>query len=139
MAPANLGLVRSIRAAWDRGDFSSAEWAHPEIEFVLADGPAPGTWSGLDGMPEGMRDLLSAWERLHIEADDYRELDGEHVLVLVQGTPICSPAKRCRTRPSIRQGSAELDGARRAGGGRRFSRRIGGMSWRRLTRWRRSG
>jgi ketosteroid isomerase-like protein len=78
----NLDLVRSIYAAWERGDFSSAEWAHPEIEYVIADGPTPGRWSGLTGMMEGSRTFLSAWEDFRAEAEEYRELDGEHVLVL---------------------------------------------------------
>jgi ketosteroid isomerase-like protein len=82
MASANLDLVRSIYATWERGDFSSAEWAHPEIEYVQAEGPAPGVWTGLAGMAEGSRDFLSTWEEFRIEADEYRELDGERVLVL---------------------------------------------------------
>ena len=78
----NLDLVRSILAGWERGDFSSAEWADPEIEYVFADGPTPGTWTGLAGMAEVWRDWLSAWDGLSVEAEEYRELDGERVLVL---------------------------------------------------------
>ena len=79
----NLDLVRSIYANWERADFAHTEWAHPEIEFVMAEGPSPGSWTGLAGMAEGSREFLSAWEDFRAEAEEYREIDGERVLVLI--------------------------------------------------------
>jgi ketosteroid isomerase-like protein len=82
MSSANVKLVRSICEAWERGDYSSLEWAHPEIEFAIADGPSPGRWRGIAGMVEGMRDFLSAWENYRVKAEEFRVLDDERVLVL---------------------------------------------------------
>jgi len=80
----NVALVRSIFAAWERGDFGSAEWAHPEIEYVLPDGPQPGYWSGLGGMAQAMRGWLNAWNDFRAKAEEYRELDDGRVLVLAE-------------------------------------------------------
>ena len=84
MPSGNADLVRSVCAAWERGDFSSVEWAHPEIEFVLADGPSPGAWKGLADMAEAWRSSLSSWEEYRVKAQEFRELDDERVLVLHQ-------------------------------------------------------
>jgi ketosteroid isomerase-like protein len=82
MASANVEFVRSIFEAWGRGDYSSTEWADLDIEFVFADGPTPGSWSGLCGMAQAVRDFLSAWEEWRFEVEEYRDLDDERVLVL---------------------------------------------------------
>jgi hypothetical protein len=86
MASSNLDLVRSIHASWERGDFRNSEWADPEIEFVISDGPSPGSWSGLAAMAQAMRDWLSGWEDFRIEAGEFRELDDERVLVVAHYT-----------------------------------------------------
>jgi SnoaL-like protein len=49
---------------------------------VIVDGPSPGRWTGLAGLAEAWRDFLSPWEDFRAEADEYRELDNERVLVL---------------------------------------------------------
>ena len=83
---ANLDLVCSICANWERGEYRSIGWAHPEIENEIVGGPSPGSWKGLAGMAECWRDFLSAWEDVQFGADEYRELDGERVLVLTHAS-----------------------------------------------------
>jgi hypothetical protein len=81
---ANLDLVRSIYAGYERGDYHSNEWADPAIEYVIRDGPSPGRWVGLAGMSGAWSGWLNAWEGLRAAVDEYRELDSERVLVLIR-------------------------------------------------------
>jgi ketosteroid isomerase-like protein len=82
----NLDLVRSILADWERGDWSGADWVGPACEMAFVDGPVVGTWIGPTSMREGLRNVLSAWDDFSVVPEDFRELDDERVLVLVQLT-----------------------------------------------------
>ncbi len=84
----NMDLVRSIFADWERGDYTRIDWAHPDIEFVIADVPDLGVWHGVAGMIEGWLEFLSAWEGHRVEAAEYREVDTRRVLVLGRMTAL---------------------------------------------------
>src|SRR5438105_10544635 len=71
----NLDLVRSIYAAWERGDFGSSEWADPEIEYVMVDEPSAESSRGVAAMTQAWRSFLSAWDDYRVQADEYRDLD----------------------------------------------------------------
>jgi ketosteroid isomerase-like protein len=80
----NLDLVRSLYVAWERGDWSSVDWAHREIEFVSADGPSRFSVVGVEALAEAWGEFLETWEGWRVEAEDYRVLDDERVLVLIR-------------------------------------------------------
>jgi ketosteroid isomerase-like protein len=80
MSSANLDLVRSICAPWAWGDWSSVDWVDPEIEFVVGDGPTPGRWTGLTGLIEGFREVLSAYDDYRTVAEEFCELQDGRVL-----------------------------------------------------------
>jgi ketosteroid isomerase-like protein len=78
----NLELVRSIYAEWERGDWSSADWADPQIEFVAADGPWAGSVVGRPAMAHTWRQYLDAWANLRAEPDEFRNLGDCRILAL---------------------------------------------------------
>jgi ketosteroid isomerase-like protein len=88
MASENVELVRSIYVDWSRGDFSSSDWAHPEIEFEIVEAADSGRAKGRAEMAELWRSFLSAWRGLRAEAEEIRELDEGRVLVLARNSGI---------------------------------------------------
>lgn len=82
----NLTLVRAFCACCEGGDFTPVEWAHPDLECVIADGPEPGRWIGRAAKRERTRDWLSAWHDWRAEAEEFREPGGGRVPVLLAFT-----------------------------------------------------
>jgi ketosteroid isomerase-like protein len=82
MVSENLDLVRSIYLSVGRGDYSSADWASEDIEYVVADGLQPATVRGLGGLVHAMREAFSVIEDWRDQPEEFRELDTERVLVL---------------------------------------------------------
>jgi ketosteroid isomerase-like protein len=80
----NVLLVRAVYAAWGRGDFSSAEWADPEVECVSDDALLPGSTLGPAQMAQAWGEWLRAWTDFRVEAEEFLEIDGERVLVLAR-------------------------------------------------------
>jgi ketosteroid isomerase-like protein len=109
----NLDLVRPIYADWPRGDFSGADWAHPDIEFVAPEGPTPGTSVGKAAMARAWGEHLSAFMDFQIVAEDCRELDSERVLALHQwsgrgktsGLPVGQMQTKSATVFHVREGA----------------------------------
>jgi len=82
MSSANLELVRSIYAAWERGDYSSTEWADAEIEMVSISELFPGNATGIAQLARFWREIISPLQGFRVEAEEFREVDEERLVVL---------------------------------------------------------
>jgi ketosteroid isomerase-like protein len=79
--PTSVELVRAIYADWERGDFSSSGWAHPEFEAASVGGPEHAGTSGVAETGRAWREYLGQWEDYRVTAEEYREVDADTVLV----------------------------------------------------------
>jgi ketosteroid isomerase-like protein len=86
MSQENVGIVQAIYAAWERGDFGSADWAHRDIEFGFADGPEPGRWRGREAMSRRYGDFLRGFKAFRAEPERYFVVDEHRILVLVHNS-----------------------------------------------------
>jgi ketosteroid isomerase-like protein len=81
---ANLDLVRSIYADWERGDFSRSDWADPEIEYINPSGAIePGTRRGLAAFSRAVERVFEGWETWQMRAEEV-EVVGDSVAVVVR-------------------------------------------------------
>jgi ketosteroid isomerase-like protein len=84
MSSANLELVRSIYAEWERGDFASTDWADPDIEMVGVSELLPTSVTGVDQPARGWSEAINAYADYSVDAEEFREIDRERVLVLAE-------------------------------------------------------
>ena len=79
MSEENVEAVKAIFEHWSRGDFSSPNWADPEIEFSIP-GPDSKVHRGIEATSGAWFDFLSAFSALSIEAREIRDA-GDQVVV----------------------------------------------------------
>jgi ketosteroid isomerase-like protein len=81
MSRDDLELVRCVYESWTRGDFSSGEAFHPEVEFEMVDWPESGRSRGLEAMRCTWLSSLRVWDDFRAEPVQFIELGG-YIVVL---------------------------------------------------------
>ena len=71
MSSENVDVVRRIHEAWARGDFSSVDWADPEIVFRTPEGLRQGVARGVEAMGREWTGWLHTFEDFRSEAFEY--------------------------------------------------------------------
>jgi ketosteroid isomerase-like protein len=80
MPSPNVELARSLFVPWQRGDYSSTDWADPEIEFVMGDVfPDPGVYRGVEEMTHAWVRFFATWEGFRFDEPELVDLGGRVV------------------------------------------------------------
>jgi ketosteroid isomerase-like protein len=79
MSQQNVEIVKRIFARWERGDFSSVDWADPEIEYVVP-GPDPQVHRGIEAMNRSWGEWLEVFEDMTVHLKEIREA-GDRVVI----------------------------------------------------------
>ena len=95
----NVEFLRDLYADWARGAFRRTDVFDPEIEFVT-DYPDRATYHGLEGVGQGWRGWLAAWNDFRTVAEKFIPTGDETYVVFVHlsgrgkesGVPIESDA-----------------------------------------------
>jgi ketosteroid isomerase-like protein len=83
MGSSNVELVRSIYAAWERGDLSPTEWADPEIEYVNPEGAVePGTRRGSEEFTTAIERVFDGWATWNMEPERFESVANQVAVVL---------------------------------------------------------
>ena len=80
MSQENVEIVRSILANWKRGDFSSIDWADPQIEYIGGDNVET---RGIDALARRWREFLAAWDHFATAPEQFIDAGDDRVLALV--------------------------------------------------------
>jgi ketosteroid isomerase-like protein len=82
MSQENVELLRPVYEEWERGNLrAGAELLDPEVESVWPrEFPSGGTYRGLKGHGDAMREWLSPWEDFRLIAEGFYEADNRVVV-----------------------------------------------------------
>jgi ketosteroid isomerase-like protein len=79
MSQGNVEIVKGIFSAWERGDFTSVDWADPEIEFSIP-GPDDHVHRGVESMGRAWAEWLDAFDEFKVVGRDFHDA-GDKVVV----------------------------------------------------------
>jgi ketosteroid isomerase-like protein len=80
MSEGNVEIVKRIYAAWEQGDFSSADWADPDIEYSLPD-PERALEQGVGAMARAWGRWVSSFQDYKVKGHEFIDV-GDQVLVV---------------------------------------------------------